>query len=458
MDDETPTIKPLDVNYDNISSLYKKYKNLLINENIINNWIKGYEFSSTERDELVKILDDHITKKYNELINEYIEEKKESAEEITSNDILLYHKQLIINDIEELEKNKKVLIEDNIVLSLNYDDIKKETLLNELTIILEDLVYIDYKYILQQNLSESDKKSIGLTIRNNLIKTIEEKVTTIKIQIYENQDSELSDQISKNNIDTNIDNIIYITYLQHLIEEYKEKRDALYIKYNIEKEEESHITWSFKGYFMFLLQAIGIILWIFVAHLSYNIFIQSGYWWIFAFTFAILGGIGIIIHYLWIPFLGLLICGLRKMWIGTCWFGIGIGIILFSKFVQMCADGFGKNFAKDSGEINKDNAGFFWWLSHKYNDTLGFGFGMDWNTFWWKWYEQVPSWSQHAFCFFKCKYQNLTIPIYPESYKNFNFAFNHFMYKILTGLFGNTIFKNSVELNQNQLPELGRFG
>ena len=458
-DDDIPPIDTLDTNYNEISKLYRKYKDLLIRENIVNSWISGDEITNVDIENLNDKLDNYITHKYNLLTESYLNTTEENQETMnTSIQILRKQKELIQADIDNLQNNQKIDLEDKIVFTLNYDDIKIENLLSELLSILEEIQYIKYKYELQQNLSESDKKSISISIRANFLSRIENKIRDIKIQIYESQDNELKKEIATTNLDSNIDNILKISYLQDEIIKKGKERDNLFKKYNIEKEEDSKIFWGFKGYFMFLLQVFGIILWIFMAHMSYNIFIQSGYWWLFAFAFAILGGIGIVIHYLWIPFLGLLICAIRKVWIGTGWFGMGIGLVVLSKFLKMCGDGFDKkNFAKDVGEVNEDGAGFFWWFTHKYNDTTNFGLGLDWSSFWWNYYDEIPTWSQHALCFFKCKFQGLTIPIYPESYKNFKFAYNHFIYKILTSMFGDSIFKNTIDINQNRLPALGGF-
>ena len=109
------------------------------------------------------------------------------------------------------------------------------------------------------------------------------------------------------------------------------------------------------------------------------------------------------------------------------------------------------------GKRTEDKAGLFWWFTHKYNDTTKFGLGLDWNSFWWDYYDEIPTWGQHALCFIRCKFQGFSIPLYPESYKNFEFAYNHFIYKILSGIFGDSIFKNTIDINQNRLPALGGF-
>ena len=65
---------------------------------------------------------------------------------------------------------------------------------------------------------------------------------------------------------------------------------------------------------------------------------------------------------------------------------------------------------------------FFGGSSHKYNDTTrDLDLGLDWSSFWWNYgMMQIPTWSQHALCFFKCKFQGLNnTNVYPESYKNF---------------------------------------
>ena len=59
-------------------------------------------------------------------------------------------------------------------------------------------------------------------------------------------------------------------------------------------------------------------------------------------------------------------------------------------------------------------------------------------------------------CFFTCKTpEGYTIPIYPEYYNTFEHAYNHFIYKILSGILGENIFKNTIELNENKSPILG---
>ena len=40
-----------------------------------------------------------------------------------------------------------------------------------------------------------------------------------------------------------------------------------------------------------------------------------------------------------------------------------------------------------------------------------FGLGLDWNSFWWDYYEEIPTWGQHALCFIRCKFHGLSIPL-----------------------------------------------
>ena len=109
--------------------------------------------------------------------------------------------------------------------------------------------------------------------------------------------------------------------------------------------------------------------------------------------------------------------------------------------------------------LSKDDftneAGIFWWLSHNWNDTTKKG--LDWNKFWWEYYNKIPSWSQHALCFMKCTFQGEQLPTYPPYYKIFELKFNHFLYTILSGIFGESIFGKNIELNENKSQTFGSF-